>query len=194
MKDFKVGDKVAVINEFPGLPAGSIWVVKGFSEIGGISLRGNLGFWNTSRFELVKENPLGSFNLKESAWKIRTGTPEISRLTQLWLFEQGIDWKVCRERKSFNYCGEDYLTNCQGGVPSGNIYYGNTALSWDSLEQATEIQLEFETVVKSVTLIPSKLPQLPKKTESEIQLEELLSEIAALNAKADTIKNSMEDK
>ncbi|WP_443698969.1 hypothetical protein [Pseudomonas sp.] len=190
MKDFKVGDKVVVVKKYQGLPAGSIWVVKSFSDIGTVSLVGGTGFWNTSRFELFKENPLGSFNLKVDPWKIRTGTPEISRLTQLWLFEQGIDWKISRRRDEVQDFKEDYLTNCQGGKLSGNIYYGNTSFQWDSLKQATEIKLEFETIVKSVTLIP----QPPKKTESEIQLEELLSEIAALNAKADIIKNSMESK
>lgn len=195
MKDFKVGDKVVVVEKYQGLPEGSIWVVKSFSDIGTVSLVGGTGFWNTSRFELVKENPLDSFNLKVDPWKIRTGTPESSKLAQEFLFAQGIYWYNETSAQLHLFANEYYLTNVVDGesTPQKGIYYCRESYRFDFTE-ATEIKLEFETVVKSVTLIPSKLPQLPKKTESEIQLEELLSEIAALNAKADVIKNSMESK
>lgn len=49
---------------------------------------------------------------------------------------------------------------------------------------ATEIILEFETLVKSVQYVPQEV----KKTEVQIQLETLMNKIDGLSKEAETLK------
>jgi len=99
------------------------------------------------------------FNYLTQPWKIRTGSPERSKLVQEFLFAQGIGWEASDATTSKSFYNEKFLTNVffPNSISKHILYSPNGNI--DKV-QATEIVLEFETTVKSVQYIPPVAIQL----------------------------------
>ena len=167
MKGFKAGDKVRrIAGEHEGMVVGDIAVVTHLDSVG-IRLEGFEYQHDPENFELVKnEKEIISKWLKENAWYmyIKPNNPAGSKAVQKWLFEHGVEWW---NWKYVHLTGKMCLTNVDTDGEIG-IYLMQTDNREGVHYSAHEVKIEFETIVKSVTL-----PSVPMKSEQEIKIEEI---------------------
>jgi len=81
------------------------------------------------------------FDIKKDAWWISTPTPEISKIAQEWLFEQGLIWQGFRDTNI-------HLTDTVA-LMSSNFTKGE--FCWTDrthIEERPEITLTYKTVIK----------------------------------------------
>ena len=164
MQYFKAGDKVRrIAGEHKRMVVGDVAMVT-TSEIDGVRLKGFRYLHDPDNFELVEgEKETMSKWLKEHAWYIETGNFGKSKLVQEWLFEHDMEWLSGKTVQSD--LNDQLLTNTNcAGTKEKHIMYSTN----NNKNNAQEIKVEFETVVKSVTL-----PTVPVKSEQEIKIEEL---------------------
>ena len=177
MSKFKVGDKVVCID--PGcnfLTAGKEYTVTGHGQMTSIYVvndRENNTWYYPNRFELIKEN-VHMFDLKKERWFIRTPTPEISKLVQEWLFEQGFEWYS--SGKSVKHLYEPYI---------GNSRHEQHCLVMDLMEPHStrkEIKLTFKTIVDSVEYPETVTPEQQKLASLIAHIEQFKAEAQQLQA------------
>ena len=119
----------------------------------------------TANPELVKnEKEIMSKWLRENAWYIKPKNPAESEAAHKWLFEHGVEWW---NGKYVQLTEKMYLANVH---TDGDIspYLMQTDNREGVHYSAQEVKIEFETIVKSVTL-----PSVPMKSEQEIKIEEI---------------------
>lgn len=149
MNKFKVGERVKLVKELLGYEAGSefnvvhicrnesVWIDLEVHEVS----HKEMNNYYAKYFDLVEEKKM--FDLKKEKWFIHTPTPEISEAVQLWLFEQGLQWRLG---------GQDVRhTNKSaiGGMQSvGNIGFADP--EFYAKEGCQEIKFTFKAVVDSV--------------------------------------------
>jgi hypothetical protein len=183
MNKFKAGDKVKRIGKpFGSVKVGDIETVETVRGSGSIELVDHFYVYDPKYFELVQdEKESTSAWLKLNKWFIRTGSPEKSKLVQEWLFNHDYEW-FCGKTVQSDF-KDQFLTNTNWvGDKEKYIMYTHNV----SKDNAQEITLEFETVVKSV-----KLPEVPKPTEQELRIIELEATISKAQEQVKKIKEEM---
>lgn len=133
-------------------------------------------YFNKNDVEIIQEN-VQMFDLKKEKWFIRTPTPEISKLVQEWLFEQGLVWQYHKDaivrNTEYEYLMKspfDYNAFC---------FTGCIDLGYDSPK---EIKLPFKTIVGSVEFPETITPEQQQLAQVMEKLDQLKNEAEQLQA------------
>lgn len=98
-----------------------------------------------------------SFDLKKDPWFIRVNSPEESAAVQVWLFEQGMEWRF--GSKTVLHTASPFLTTTRKSGEVGN-YLMHTCAGGEIYSGCKEIKVNFTLSVDSV-----EYPELREKVE-----------------------------
>ena len=149
----------------------NVWFDKNYNQVA----VHELNKYYTSKFSLVKEKNM--FDMKKDKWFIRTPTPEISEVVQLWLFEQGFKWQHFKDTKI--HCTESKFLKLS---PFEDDTFCHTDSIDPKYDKSKEIKLTFKTSVASV-----EYPVV--ETEAGKELKALEQKIQELTEQASKLRS-----
>ena len=137
---------------------------------------GDIKYFNKDDVEIIKEN-VHMFDMKKERWFIRTPTPEISKLVQEWLFEQGSVWQYHKDNQ-VRHTEREYLMKSPFDY-NAFCFTGYIDLGYDSPK---EIKLKFKTIVDSVEYPETFTPEQQQLAAVMEKLNQLKNEAEQLQA------------
>lgn len=129
--------------------------------------------------EYLGEKEMNKFDLKTQPWWIRVNNEEESKAAQLWLFEQGMTWRVGDTNIRIGHIYR-YLMNISSVGVIDKDGFMHSSRMCDGMLPEYEIKLSFKTTTKVVDAIypeADELVELNGKKYKKSDLEAALSKL-----------------